>query len=314
MSTEEKNKEIKIKKIEEKKSSQNRYNISGSKEMKEESKNSSQISGEENREIANLNISSQQKNTNSKNSKIIKEKSEEIEHNPNSFSKKNNSNSENNENKSQSKEQEENSDEKNESNSKVEEENSESSEKNENNHSSFLNSRRYDNLDENENNEIDDSNEGDSSNNYLKRKDPFMTTGKFMQIQPHFNIFSQRVENLREGIYNNTKKCLMYKSSLQYSENLMRERANSIVKDMVEKIFNMRKMFLDSNKEINGIISDTDILALNLTNGIDRNKKELNICQNNIHKCEGQIGYKLLGKPNYSFMQKTYSNMANKKI
>ena len=52
-----------------------------------------------------------QKNTNSKNSKIIKEKSEEIEHNPNSFSKKNNSNSENNENKSQSKEQEENSDE-----------------------------------------------------------------------------------------------------------------------------------------------------------------------------------------------------------
>ena len=32
--------------------------------MKEESKNSSQISGEEKREIANIKISSQQKNTN----------------------------------------------------------------------------------------------------------------------------------------------------------------------------------------------------------------------------------------------------------
>ena len=279
--------------------------------MKEESKNSSKISGEENKEIANLNISSQQKNTNSNNSKIIKENSAEIEDNKNSGSKKNISISENN-NQSQSKEQEENSEEKNESNSKIGEE---SSEKHENDNSSFLNSRRYDgNPEENENDEIDDSKEEKSENNCLKRKDPFMTTGKFMQILRHFNIFSQRVENLKEGIYQNTKKCLMYKSSLQYSENLMRERANSIVKDMVEKIFNMRKMFLDSNKEINGIISDTDILAMNLANSIDRNKKELNICQNNINKCEGQIGYKLLGKPNYSFMQKTYSNMANKKI
>ena len=311
MSTEEKNKEIKIKKIEESKNGKNRYNISGSNEMKEESKNSSKISGEENKEIAGLNISSQQKNTNTNNSKIIKENSAEIENNKNSGSKKNISISENN-NQSQSKEQEENSEEKNESNSKIGEE---SSEKHENDNSSFLNSRRYEgNPEENENDEKDDSKEEKSDNNCLKRKDPFMTTGKFMQIQPHFNIFSQRVENLKEGIYQNTKKCLMYKSSLQYSENLMRERANSIVKDMVEKIFNMRKMFLDSNKEINGIISDTDILAMNLVNGIDRNKKELNICQNNINKCEGQIGYKLLGKPNYSFMQKTYSNMANKKI
>ena len=311
MSTEEKNKEIKIKKLEESKKGKNRYNISGSNEMKEESKNSSKISGEENKEIANLNISSQQKNTNSNNSKIIKENSAEIEDNKNSGSKQNNSISENN-NQSQSKEQEENSEEKNESNSKIGEE---SSENHENDNSSFLNSRRYEgNPEENENDEIDDSKEEKSDNNCLKRKDPFMTTGKFMQIQPHFNIFSQRVENLREGIYQNTKKCLMYKGSLQYSENLMREKANSIVKDMVEKIFNMRKMFLDSNKEINGIISDTDILTLNLANDIDRNKKELNICQNNIHKCEGQIGYKLLGKPNYSFMKKTYSSMPDKKI
>ena len=71
----------------------------------------------------------------------------------------------------------------------------------------------------------------------MKRNNPFMTTGKFMQIQPHFNIFSKQINDLRDGIYDNTKKCLMYKSSLQQSENLMREKANSIVKDMVEKTF-----------------------------------------------------------------------------
>ena len=94
----------------------------------------------------------------------------------------------------------------------------------------------------------------------------------------------------------------------------MRERANSIVKDMVEKIFNIRKMFLDSKKEISMIISETDGLILNLANIQDSNKRDINECQHKIHNCEGQIGYKLLGKPNYSFMKKTYSNKIDNKI
>ena len=312
MTTEENTKEIKIKKIQELKNGKNRYNISGTNEMKEESKNSSKISGEEEKETANLNISNQEKKSNSNiNSKIIQEKSEEFENNQNNNSKNNEIINENN-NRSQSNSQEKNSEEK--KNSMESKENSENSEKKENDNSSFLDSKHYGNLSQNENNELDDSNEEISDKNYLDRKSPFMTTGKFMQIQPHFNIFSQRVEYLREGIYQNTKKCLMYKSSLQYSENLMRERANSIVKDMVEKIFNIRKMFLDSKKEVNGIISETNHLILNLANAQDINKKEINECQNKIHKCEGQIGYKLLGKPNYSFMQKTYSNLNDNKI
>jgi len=313
MATKEKNKEIKIKKIEDSKNIKNRYNVSGSNDMKEESKDSSKLSGDENKDIINLNTSKQEKKSNSNNSNTIKEKSEELYKNQNTNSKRNDSNDENN-NKSQSRNQEENSrDKKSLFESK---ENSESSEKKENNNSSYLNSKHYENSNQNEyeNGELDDSNEENNDQNYLGKKNPFMTTGKFMQIQPHFSIFSQQIENLRERIYQNTKKCLIHKSSLQYSENLMRERANSIVKDMVEKIFNIRKMFLDSKKEISMIISETDGLILNLANIQDSNKRDINECQHKIHNCEGQIGYKLLGKPNYSFMKKTYSNKIDNKI
>ena len=98
----------------------------------------------------------------------------------------------------------------------------------------------------------------------MNRTNPFRTTGKFIQIQPHFNIFSKRLENLREGIYDNTKKCLMHKCSLQGSENLMRERANSIVKDFVDKLYNLREMFLSSNAEASVIMSDVNKSIYNL--------------------------------------------------
>ena len=147
----------------------------------------------------------------------------------------------------------------------------------------------------------------------LNVKEHFMTTGKFMQIQPHFNIFSKQIENLRDSIYNNTKKCLMYKSSLQHSENLIREKANNIVKDWVEKIFNLKEIFSKSEKEIKNIINETNNEIINEKNILENNKKEINLCENRINKCEGLIGYKLLGKPNYSFMKKTWNTTTNEK-
>ena len=304
MTTEEKKPEIKLKKLGEPLNSKERYDILGLNEMKEEEKDSFKSkSDEENKEIINLNISSQEKNTNSK---IIKEKSEEFENN-------NNSNQSNNsENQSQSSKSNKSGDnEEKKINEKNSGENSEENakENKDNDNSSFLDSKHYKNIKVSDNEELEESSEEKSGKNLLKRNDPFMTTGKFMQIQPHFNIFSKRIENLRDGIYDNTKKCLIYKSSLQHSENLMREQANSIVKDLVGKIFNIRQMFLKSDKEINSIINETKSNVLNLQNLQDINKNDINDSAHRIHKCEGKIGYKLLGKPNYSFMKKVYQTM-----
>ena len=58
MTTEENIPEIKIKKREEINNEHDRYNISGTNEIKEEEKNSSKLSQEENKEIANLDINS----------------------------------------------------------------------------------------------------------------------------------------------------------------------------------------------------------------------------------------------------------------
>lgn len=289
-----KNMKIKILNPEEEKSSHSKkvLNISGSNDIKEVDKDSSKLSGEEDKEIIKLNMLSQDKAKNSNssnnlNSKIIKEKPEETENAKNSNS---NEESKSNFNDEESKKEEN------------EESNSE-----ENKTSSFLDSKHYHNMKEEE--EMNDSKE--NGKDFLERKDPFMTTGKFMQIQPHFNIFSKRIETLRDGIYDNTKKCLIYKSCLQHSENLMREKANSVVKDLVEKIFNLRQMFIKSDKDINSIISETNSSVINLRNLQDVNRQDINECGHRIHKCEGKIGYKLLGKPNYSFMKKACQTVYN---
>lgn len=289
-----KNMKIKILNPEEEKSSHSKkvLNISGSNDIKEVDKDSSKLSGEEDKEIIKLNMLSQDKAKNSNssnnlNSKIIKEKPEETENAKNSNS--------NEESKSNFNDEESKNEENEESNSE------------ENKTSSFLDSKHYHNMKEEE--EMNDSKE--NGKDFLERKDPFMTTGKFMQIQPHFNIFSKRIETLRDGIYDNTKKCLIYKSCLQHSENLMREKANSVVKDLVEKIFNLRQMFIKSDKEINSIISETNSSVINLRNLQDVNRQDIDECGHRIHKCEGKIGYKLLGKPNYSFMKKACQTVYN---
>ena len=298
MATEEKqsllkNLKIKIKDSEEQNSanSKNRYNISGSNDMKEDEKDSSKVSGEEDKGIIQLNMINPEKEKNSKentiNTEEIKEKSDEKE------------NMQNNSSKSSEKENIKNN--KSEEEKNKENDNDYSDEENEK--SSFLDSQHYNNLKGEENEELNDSKEGDI-NNCINRKDPFMTTGKFMQIRPHFNLFSRRIDTLREGIYDNTKKCLMYKSSLQQSENLMRERANFIVKDFVDKLYNLKEMFINSNKDVANITRECDRNILNLRNIQNKNKNEVKDCDFRVNACERQIGYKLLGKPNYSFMKR----------
>ena len=271
------------------------FNISGEEEKDKAS------SQEDKKEIINdkLDVSEHEENSNSK---IIKEKSEE---------KNNSQNSSEEEKKSEKKSEYnyKNTDEKEGSDKLKESKDSKGSHSGSenNNKSSFLDSNHYNNLqneNENDNLELNGSNEEENDSCFIDRSKPFMTTGKFMQIQPHFNIFSKQVEDLHNGIYENTKKCLIYKSSLQDSENLIREKANSVVRDLVDKIFNLRQMFTNANKTISMTINEVNKNVIKVTEMQARTKKEINDCDHRINDCEGQIGYKLLGKPNYSFMKR----------
>jgi hypothetical protein len=306
-----KNMKIKITDPEEQNSSNSKkkFSILGLNEMKEEEKDSSKLSGEEEKEIIKLKLNipnkEEPKNSNSsknsQNSKVIKEKPEETEN-----AKKESSHSHSNFN------EESNSDINDEENKNNEEDNNNEEENSEKNKtSSFLDSKHYKNIKPEENEELEDSKEIEG-NDALERKDPFMTTGKFMQIQPHFSLFSKRINTLREGIYDNTKKCLMYKSSLQQSENLMREMANSIVKDFVDKIYNLREKFLSANKDLAKINKECNRNINDLNNIQKKNQNEIKDCDYRINTCERQIGYKLLGKPTFSFMKKAYNTTTNK--
>ncbi len=298
-----KNVKIKIKddKEEEKKTPSKeeiKFNVSGEVEKE---KDSSKVSQDNNKEILNekLELSEQQENLNSK---VIKENSEEINNVQNSSKEL-----ENSENKSGSGSKN--------SSEKEEEKNQNGSgevgrSNNNNNNSSFLNSNHYNNLQNmNENEDLNETN-GENNSCFLDRTKPFLTTGKFMQIQPHFNIFSNQIEDLHNGIYENTKKCLIYKSSLQQSENLIREKADSVVKDLVDKIFNLRQLFNNANKSISMTINEVNQSVNKVKQIQAKTRKEINECDRRANDCEGQIGYKLLGKPNYSFMKRLYSTTA----
>ena len=276
------------------------FNISG-EEQKEKDKDSSKFSNENDIAKEKFDLSGQKEEKS--NSKIIKEKSEEMGEMQNSskemeksenksgynYKNTNEKEGENNFNGSGGSQPREGSD--------------------NNNNSSFLNSNHYNNLQNlNENEDLDEQNEENS--NFIDRSKPFLTTGKFMQIQPHFNIFSRQIDDLHNGIYENTKKCLIYKSSLQQSENLIREKANSIVKDLVDKIFNLRTMFTNANRAISLSINEVNNNVIRVSQIQARTKKEIHDCDHRINDCEGQIGYKLLGKPNYSFMKRFCSTTA----
>ena len=133
---------------------------------------------------------------------------------------------------------------------------------------------------------------------------------KFMQINPHFNIFSKQIDSLRESIYDDTKRCLILKGSLQQSSNYLKEESNNLIKDIVEQIYNLRELFEKGNKGLNQTTLEVQEGLKKLKNIQSKARKEIINCDKRISQCEDQIGYKLLGNPNYSFMK----NIKDRKI
>ena len=126
---------------------------------------------------------------------------------------------------------------------------------------------------------------------------------KFMQINPHFNIFNKQIDSLRDSIYDDTKRCLMLKGSLQQSSNFLKEESNNLIKDIVEKIYNLRELFEKGNKGLNQTTQEVQEGLKKLKDVQSKARKEIIQCDKRITQCEDQIGYKLLGNPNYSFMK-----------
>ena len=126
---------------------------------------------------------------------------------------------------------------------------------------------------------------------------------KFMQINPHFNIFDKQINSLRDSIYDDTKRCLILKGSLQQSANYLKEESNSLIKDIVEQIYNLRKLYEKGNKGLNQTTLEVQEGLKELKNIQSKARKEIINCDKRISQCEDQIGYKLLGNPNYSFMK-----------
>ena len=133
---------------------------------------------------------------------------------------------------------------------------------------------------------------------------------KFMQINPHFNIFSKQIDSLRDSIYDDTKRCLILKGSLQQSSNYLKEESNNLIKDIVEQIYNLRELFEKGNKGLNQTTLEVQEGLKQLKSIQSKARKEIINCDKRISKCEDQIGYKLLGNPSYSFMK----NIEDKKV
>ena len=133
---------------------------------------------------------------------------------------------------------------------------------------------------------------------------------KFMQINPHFNIFSKQIDSLRDSIYDDTKRCLILKGSLQQSSNYLKEESNNLIKDIVEQIYNLRELFEKGNKGLNQTTQEVQEGLKKLKSTQSLARKEIINCDKRISECEDQIGYKLLGNPNYSFMK----NIKDRKV
>ena len=157
----------------------------------------------------------------------------------------------------------------------------------------------------NENEIKEEKNSEENNNNQNMEYNP-----KFMQINPHFNIFSKQIDSLRDSIYDDTKRCLILKGSLQQSSNFLKEESNNLIKDIVEQIYNLRELFKEGNKGLNQTTLEVQEGLKQLKNIQSKARKEIINCDKRISQCEDQIGYKLLGNPNYSFMK----NIKERKI
>ena len=134
---------------------------------------------------------------------------------------------------------------------------------------------------------------------------PFVTTGYFMQMNPHFYLLNRNIDTLRDTIYNETKKCLVLKGSLQQSENIIREESIHVVKDVFEKIHMVRTMCKNEAKSISNLFTKVNAEFNKISKVQHEIKKEIEICNYRINHCENDIGYRLLVKPHYSFLRKT---------
>ena len=155
------------------------------------------------------------------------------------------------------------------------------------------------------NNNIENIKETNNDKKDEENKDnkEFINTGKFMQINPHFNIFDKQIDSLRDSIYNDTKRCLILKGSLQQSSNFLKAESNGLIKDIVEQIYNLRELFEKGNKGLNQTTTELTEGLKKLKDIQSKSRREIIECDKRITECENQIGYKLLGNPSYSFMK-----------
>ncbi len=170
-----------------------------------------------------------------------------------------------------------------------------------NNSSNKINKRYSKNNENNYEKETKDENKD-------KNDKEFVNTGKFMQINPHFNIFNKQIDSLRDSIYDDTKRCLILKGSLQQSSNFLKEESNGLIKDIVEQIYNLRELFEKGNKGLNQTANEVQESLKKLKEVQSKARKEIIDCDKRISECENQIGYKLLGNPSYSFMKEKKIN------
>ena len=157
----------------------------------------------------------------------------------------------------------------------------------------------------------------DSIGRYISRphfeigEHTFLTTGKFMEINPHFNLLQRRISDIRDNIYNNTKNTLLLKSAIQNSKNYLRENSNRVIENIIEKIWIVKRMCENESKKIKQLHKN----AVNQFSIVVKANKEiqdeLNECEYMLSHCENEIGYKLLSNPCYSFLKLKNKNSGN---
>ena len=157
----------------------------------------------------------------------------------------------------------------------------------------------------------------DSIGRYISRphfeigEHTFLSVGKFMEINPHFNLLQRRISDIRDNIYNNTKNTLLLKSAIQNSKNYLRENSNRVIENIIEKIWIVKRMCENESKKIKQLHKN----AVNQFSIVVKANKEiqdeLNECEYMLSHCENEIGYKLLSNPCYSFLKLKNKNSGN---